>query len=187
MASASAGTSFRARAWSVPSAPVDRARRRPNALNLPLEARSLSVHCLTGSVSPCRPDRRPLHPLEGEARHSSAAVRARHLQAAMPFRPQPILVCFYISPWIGDVARLSDYHRLTTNTHSIQPGRCSRSALDLPILSLSKPSAASLQGHHGQRHPARAASVQHHNRVPPVPPGPESAHLSLRGRYLPGG
>lgn len=50
----------------------------------------------TGSFKAGCTDRRLIYSVEREARYASAAVRARHMQAALSFGPQPILVNF---PW----------------------------------------------------------------------------------------
>jgi hypothetical protein len=48
-----------------------------------------------GGIATRCPHRCPLHPAEGEARHSSAPIRACHLQTALPLGSQPILVSIW--------------------------------------------------------------------------------------------
>lgn len=48
----------------------------------------------TGSLKASCTDRRIIHSFEREARDASATIRARHMQAALSFGPQPILVNF---------------------------------------------------------------------------------------------
>lgn len=46
----------------------------------------------TGSFAIGCPHRGSLHSPQGEARHSPPPVRARHMQAALPVRPESVLV-----------------------------------------------------------------------------------------------
>lgn len=81
--------------WNVfPSSRVVSSR----CLYLPRAPDRLLTIMLVGSVSPRRAHRRPLHTAEGEARHSFAAIRTRHLQTAMPLCPQPLLVRTHTLP-----------------------------------------------------------------------------------------
>lgn len=59
--------------------------------------------------------------------------------------------------------------------------------MDLPLLSVEKPAAASLQGHQPECHSARAASVQHDDRVQTIEACAERPNFSLRGGHVPGG
>lgn len=48
-----------------------------------------------GSIPPCRPDRSSVHPIEGEARYATLAVRAYNLQTSLQGCAKPILVCTF--------------------------------------------------------------------------------------------
>lgn len=65
--------------------------------------------------------------------------------------------------------------------------RCSGPTMDMSILPVEKPAAASLQGHHGQCNPAGAASFQYHDRVPALQTCPKPSDIPLRCRHMPRG
>lgn len=59
----------------------------------PPNCRAPGADLFVGSLEARCPHRRAVHPPQGEARHTAASIRTCHMQAAMSFSTESLLVC----------------------------------------------------------------------------------------------